>query len=465
MNERKNKLSKLAEEVLNLDRNTLLVNLRFMDMALSRLRYVESTEIRLSTDGAHMVYDPAYILQVFREEKEASVRDYLHVVFHCVYKHMFLHDMKQWDLWDLACDIAVEKTIHDLGLRSADAKRARQQEQVFNALNDALPVITADRIYLHYVKEGLSEEKTEEMRKLFYADNHILWYMDPQEKEQALGNGSDGNGDSGESSGDDDGDDDGDGDGGITEMSQSELEEDWQSIAEHMEMDLETFSKTKGNQAGSLMQNLREVNRETYNYEDFLRRFAVRGEVMKVDMDEFDYIFYTYGLQLYKNVPLVEPLEYKEVTRVKDFVIAIDTSGSTSGELVQRFIQKTYNILKSTESFFSRINLHIIQCDAKIQEDAKITSQEEFDAYLKTMQIRGLGGTDFRPVFRYVDTLIEQGEFENLKGMIYFTDGWGDFPEIPPAYDTAFVFIDDGENNYNVPSWAIKLILQMNELE
>ena len=107
-------------------------------------------------------------------------------------------------------------------------------------------------------------------------------------------------------------------------------------------------------------------------------------------------------------------------------MIAIDTSGSTSGSLVQTFVQKTYNILKSTESFFSKINLHIIQCDADIQEDVKITTQQEFDAYLKHMQLHGLGGTDFRPVF----------ENEN--------------------YTAA--------NNYEIPSWAMKLVLREEEV-
>ena len=163
-------------------------------------------------------------------------------------------------------------------------------------------------------------------------------------------------------------------------------------------------------------------------------------------------------------MPLIEPLEYKEVKRIREFVIAIDTSGSVAGETVQRFVQKTYNILKSTESFFSKINLHIIQCDADVQEDAKITSQEEFDEYLKTMKLRGLGGTDFRPVFRYVDELIRNREFTNLKGLIYFTDGYGTFPEKMPDYQTAFVFLDDEYNNPDVPPWAIKLVLQKEEI-
>ena len=163
-------------------------------------------------------------------------------------------------------------------------------------------------------------------------------------------------------------------------------------------------------------------------------------------------------------MPLIEPLEYKEVKKIKEFVIAIDTSGSVYGELVKKYVQKTKNILKQSESFFTKINLHIIQCDTKIQEDAKITSQEEFDRYLESMTLKGFGGTDFRPVFRYVDKMIKSKEFTNLKGLIYFTDGYGDFPERQPDYNTAFVFIDDDYNNPEVPVWAIKLVLQRDEI-
>jgi predicted metal-dependent peptidase len=158
-------------------------------------------------------------------------------------------------------------------------------------------------------------------------------------------------------------------------------------------------------------------------------------------------------------MPLIEPLEYKEVKLIKEFVIAIDTSGSTEGELVETFVKKTYNILKSMESFSKKINLHIIQCDADVQEHVKITSQKEFDAYIGSMRVLGLGGTDFRPVFELVDALIDKKEFENLKGLIYFTDGYGTFPKKKPDYETAFVFVEDDGFNVEVPSWAIKLVL------
>ena len=463
MKENKEKISRLARDVLTLDRNTLLVNLRFMDMALSRFTLLECKEISMGTDGQYLVYDPSHVLKVFKDEKNASVRAYLHVVMHCVYRHMYIHSLINENLWNLACDIAVEKTINDLGLKSTEVNKAMRQAIVLSRLSKDLNIITAQKLYYYFLDQELTENQITEWSELFHSDDHTLWQMGEAEKKAFLGiSESESNGD--EDSGDgDQGTGDNNSQTGQT-ITKAEAEAIWKDISEHMQMDLETFSKRQGTEAGGLVQNLREINREKYNYEAFLRRFAVRGEVMKLDMDEFDYIFYTYGLNLYGNVPLIEPLEYKEVDRIKEFVIAIDTSGSTSGDLVQAFVQKTYNILKSTESFFTKINLHIIQCDADVQEDAKITSQDDFDVYLKNMKLHGMGGTDFRPVFAYVDQLIDQKEFSNLRGLIYFTDGWGDFPQAAPEYEAVFVFVDDGMNNYDVPSWAMKLILQKEEL-
>ena len=449
--ERQEKLHLLAEEVLRLSRNTLLVNLRFMDAALSRLKPVVVEKTTFATDGRFLAYDPAHVLRCYKQEKTVPVRDYLHIVLHCVFRHMFVDPTILRPCWDLACDMAVEYSILSMGLNAASARREQQQRALLDKMKKEIGQLTAEKIYHYCLNKGLSLEQMADLRGAFYADDHSLWYMNDEEK-LALGLPAAGGGDSNSES-----------EAGAGETAIGSVE-DWAKVAHRMQVDMETFSKQQGDRAGNLMQNLREVNRERYDYTAFLKKFAVRGEVMRVNDEEFDYVYYTYGLSLYKNLPLIEPLEYKEVKRIREFVIAIDTSGSVAGELVQAFLQKTYNILKSTESFFSRINVHIIQCDAAIQEDAKITSQEEFDAYLKKMKLRGFGGTDFRPVFSYVDELRTKRELANLKGLIYFTDGWGTFPAKKPEYDAAFVFVDDGQNNYEVPPWAIKLVLQKEEL-
>ena len=456
MDEKTEKRNKLAEDVLRLSRNTLLVNLRFLDAALNQLEPLAAEGLTLATDGEALAYDPAYVLRMYRDEREAVVRAYLHMVLHGVFRHMFVHTLVDHHVWDLSCDIAAEYVIAGLGLRAATTRRELLQSSVYDKLKKEIGQLTAEKIYRYYLDRQLTAEKLAELRGAFYTDDHRLWYMTEAERALALGRPvrvtvtfEDG---------------DGEGDAGGLSVGVSPIEARWSEISRRMQMDMESFGKLQGDRAGNLMQNLREVNRERYDYTSFLKKFAVRGEVMKVSEDEFDYVYYTYGLKLYKNMPLIEPLEYKEVKRIREFVIAIDTSGSVAGEQVQRFLQKTYNILMSTESFFSKINVHIIQCDATIQEDAKITSQEEFEEYLKNMKIHGLGGTDFRPVFSYVDWLREKKEFQNLKGLIYFTDGWGTFPAQKPDYETAFVFVDDGQNSYDVPPWAIKLVLQKEEI-
>ena len=74
-------------------------------------------------------------------------------------------------------------------------------------------------------------------------------------------------------------------------------------------------------------------------------------------------------------------------------------------------------------------------------------------------------GTDFRPVFGYVNQLLKAKAFHRLKGLIYFTDGYGTFPAKRPNYEVAFVFLKEDYRDVDVPVWAIKLIIEPEELE
>ena len=470
------RMEAIAREVFSQVRTSIVMKMRFLDMAVFRLKPV-ATELTLGTDGDHLFYHPGWILKRYREEQECVTRDYMHVLLHCIFRHPFVNTLVDHDLWSLACDIAVDAMISEFRQPMMTVKAEAQRAQVIAGLQKDMKQLTAEKLYRRF----RDYPPDPAWSKLFRADDHQIWY-DRQELQalqlqaQGAGQGQQEQSSGGRGQGDgeqeqQDASTGSNADGSRPQegeassaSSMAGLREEWKDISEHVQMDLESFAKQQGYRAGNMEQMLAEVNRERYNYEAFLKKFAVMGEVMKINDDEFDYIFYTYGLKLFRNMPLIEPLEYREVKRIRDFVIAIDTSGSTSGELVQRFLTKTYNILESTDSFFSRVNIYIVQCDAKIQETVRITKKEEFDDYLRHMTIKGLGGTDFRPVFAYVDRLIREKAFTNLKGMIYFTDGYGTFPAKKPDYQTAFVFIRDEFNNPDVPPWAIKLILEKDEI-
>ena len=51
-------------------------------------------------------------------------------------------------------------------------------------------------------------------------------------------------------------------------------------------------------------------------------------------------------------MPLIEPLETREIDKIRELVVVVDTSYSTSGELVRRFLQETFDILIDVRAFF-----------------------------------------------------------------------------------------------------------------
>ena len=435
---------RLANDVLDISRNRLLVNLRYMNAALS-LHKRAIYDGTLSSDGDRILFSPEHVLRIYRDSREEITREYLHIILHCIFMHPFVGSRIDRPRWNLACDMAVEATIIELGLACTRSDREDRQRKYIREIKSAVKYLTAEKIYAWLGVQQYSEDKLGFMSDLFSPDDHSTWYVHedqshgsaPQARDHVSGPSQD--------------------------VSIND-EEQWKNIAKQIEMELEIFAKVRGDSAGTLIQNIRAVTRERCDYTEFLRKFAALGEEIRVSDDEFDYIYYTYGLKHYRNMPLIEPLEYREDRRIRDFVIAIDTSGSVAGEEVQTFLRKTYGILNQQGSFFRDINVHIIQCDAEIQDDTVITCTEDFDRYLETMEIRGLGGTDFRPVFRYVEQLLRDGAFTDLKGLIYFTDGLGTYPESKPPYKTAFVFADDGYRLPAVPVWAIRVLLQQDEL-
>ena len=202
---------------------------------------------------------------------------------------------------------------------------------------------------------------------------------------------------------------------------------------------------------------LREQGR--YDFTRYLRRFSTTQEELRLDLSGFDYIPYCYGLERYGNMPLIEPLETVESHKVESLVIAIDTSGSCTRPVVERFFAEIERILMRHDQFFRRMDLHLMQCDAVLQSDVAIHCREDWERYRRDLVVRGRGGTDFRPVFRRVEELRARGELKDLKGLLYFTDGDGAYPQKKPPYETAFVFSTRRALEVKKPEWIVPLVL------
>lgn len=106
-----------------------------------------------------------------------------------------------------------------------------------------------------------------------------------------------------------------------------------------------------------------------------------------------------------------------------DLVVAIDTSGSIKPTEIDEFLTEISNIKGQI-----RARVTLLPCDAKVNENAPWV-YEPWDELKLPDAVAGGGGTDFRPVFDWVD---RAGVRPDL--LVYFTDAEGPFPKSEPNF-------------------------------
>lgn len=420
----------LCTRILQNSRNELYLNMRYLDLSLSSLGFEMDPACRgLGTDGFVIYYHGEYLCDLYRRGRVLVNRAYLHMVLHCLFCHMDTMGRREGRMWNLSCDIAAESVIDGLYLKCVHIQTPPFRMDWYGRLRQRLQVLNAEGVYKTLEEMKLTERQLERLEAEFLVDDHQYWQLPPDAPKT-----------------------------GVVRQNQ------WSNNREKLQTEMETMGNQQDEDTKSLLEQVQVENRSRYDYRRFLQKFSVLREEMQVDEDSFDYVFYTYGLSLYGNMPLVEPLESKEVSRIEDFVLVIDTSMSCSGDLVRRFLEETYSVLCQSDSYFKKTNIHIIQCDDQVQQDRRITCRQEMEAYMQEFSIIGQGGTDFRPAFEYVNQMLGRGEFHRLKGLLYFTDGEGIYPVKRPVYDTAFVFVKEQYTDISVPAWAMKVILEPEQL-
>ena len=408
----------LASQVLHCCRNELYSLFPFLDGAFASLPAEAARDTRtVGTDGSRLLYDPGFAVTLFGDSPERLRRGYLHILMHCLYLHPFRRETCPEDVWNLACDMAVEQMLRKTGEPRLNIEESPVKEQCFAILGET--PLAAEAI-CRLLEEGAFPFPIPQMAAAFLFDDHSLWALQ-----------------------------------------KSGVEEAWRHVLAYT--NVQQQNRRIGTRAGSQSEQAGQLAQSRHDYRSYLRRFAVPREELELDMDSFDYIYYNLGLERYGNLPLIEPLEYREGHKLEELVIAIDTSGSCSRETVRSFLSETYGILSARENFFRRMEVYLIQCDCVVQSVAVIHSEQEWKNYSRDITIQGRGGTDFTPVFRYVDRLQQEGKLQNLRALLYFTDGDGCYPRVKPPYETAFVFFGRTEFMEAAPPWATVLLAEETE--
>lgn len=420
-------VASMARRAMELIRSELYLNLKYLNAALGALTPVPAEDLHnFATDGGSLCYDPAWVLSLYRSNRRYLPRAYLHSVLHCVFRHPWLRAGRDPQIWGIACDIAVENTLDHLGVAALDRPVGWLRQRTYRRVREACTLPGAGPIYRWLCT--LEEQELRTLSREFFCDSHRLWPKDPEAPAARM------------------------------------MGQRWEQLGRQTELSMQQAGSHAGQSAGTqTLQAQVEAAHSRRLYRDFLRRFAVWREEPHLDPDEFDLGYYSYGLRTYGNLPLIEPLESREVKKIRDFVIVIDTSESTAGALVKAFLRETFGLLRTGDSFFRRCNIAVMQCDDAVRELTFLKDLDALDRYAANLTLNGGGGTDFRPAFARIEELRQDGTLRDLQGVLYFTDGKGIYPQRRPSYDVAFLFLETGAPPPEVPPWAMKLMLSPEE--
>jgi len=374
------------EEKIAKAKARLVVRHPYFGLLASRLKAQPSDEVEaFLSDGRVLQYNPDF----FADEPVESVEFALaNSVMHHVLAHENRQQKRQGWLWQLATDYAINGMLKENGFTLPE--RVNFDERFAGKYAEEIYAILKDEIRNEDYNddasndEGFNEQNKNRMKEAQHPDNperqkDASRSLPPQELEP-------------------------------------EVEEMWQNA---MKEALEK-AQSQGREPGGIA------------------RFFTRGVSASVDwrselyhaLSRHKKSDYTY---LRPNKKMLSQNLYLPSTTSEALTVAvaIDSSGSVDETLLGRFVAELEALLLS----FPDTEVDLIVCDAKVQGVWRFVSGEVLDFSLK-----GGGGTDFRPVFAYIDEALPQTSL-----LLYFTDARGTFPDEPPMYETIWIVPEEAE--------------------
>ena len=224
--------------------------------------------------------------------------------------------------------------------------------------------------------------------------------------------------------------------------------------------------KKYGNWLGEREEEINAAKENNNCYTDVLKDF-MKEETEREDPYSIDLMIYSYGMELYQDVALIEPAEDCVPVDIGKLAIAIDTSGSCGGFVASAFLRELSNLLRDICSAGTTGELLLYQCDCDIAKKERISDLDSLKDDIETMSFYGFGGTAFEPVFDDIRLNEEQ-----VKGLFYLTDGYGSYPEYPPDYPVYFLvpytgqrYDEDDSLREFIPDWIQVLPIKISVSE
>ena len=385
-------------------RTSLILNHPFFASLALRLTLQEDTTCHTAwTDGKVFAYNPEYINILSQAKIEGLAA---HLVMHPACNHHKRRQSRDPKMWNRACDYAINWILLDAGFTLPDAYlyleeyRGRSAESVYQIL-----------------QQGQGEKDSTEDGEQ-EADGQNSEQEEEEEQVKPEQSDSDSPDDSGEEE-----QQTPDGDPGLSGEIRDALDGDSGNDRPSTETDWdEAFIQAVHNarEIGKLPIGVaclidKKINPKL-NWQELLARFIERSA-------RSDYSWLTPNRRYIHQGLYFPSLSNSELNRV---VVGIDTSGSIAPDELSQFAAEISGIMEQYPA-----SIHLIYCDIKVH-DYKVFERSDLPV---TINPKGGGGTDYRPVFQLIDR-----EGLDPACLIYLTDmECISFPEFEPDYPVVWV--------------------------
>lgn len=391
-------------------------------------------EIRISTDGRALVYNPNRLVRTFtRGDVKELKTQLLHVIMHYLRGDIFYYRQSvHKDINDVILDAQVYKTLVTIGaISDMGSVPAETEEGYYAGKYDP----EARKRILSYAER-------------YASDDHSLWLnsekWNKQQAKDASGSGGD-------------------------KCDKERWEIHVKLVFGSRAPDMETFRKSfdqlfkqvaLGNKAcldaDICLEADFTADKSRTDYRSLIRGMLENIIEEKETEETIDRNMYCYGLEMYGDVPLIEPGEdeciKKEISRI---AVAIDTSGSCYDRTACAFLGELGSMFREMAPYMNENSEVIVfECDSSIHKEDHYFLDDIGENTFKGRELLGGGGTSFVPVFDRIGELSRKDDDRPFKALIYLSDCEGEFPDKAPEYPVIFVVPSSYSEHVQVPDYV-----------
>jgi predicted metal-dependent peptidase len=388
--------------------NTLVLDQPFFAVLAMRLEQVETKEVpTFATDGKRLLINPDFCASLSDGE---VVTVLAHEVLHCALGHIWRAPAgADLQTWNLAIDNETNWELEKVNRQNRGVPPF-PWPSCGKVMEDRFEGWAAERVY-----KVLAEEKAQQKEDQQGQQGQGGGKGQQQKaggQGQNKGKGQQGQGQPGQ------GQQQGFGDIiPVKKDDQAQLKQEWERAV----IQAEKCGRERGDIPGAVKELIQEVTSTKVDWRNILRDFL--STTAKEDWN------FARPNARFEDTGFLMPSLYNE--RAGHLVFAIDTSGSTSSELLAEYIAEAQQALDE----LNPEKLTLVYCDAKIQHVQEYEPGDKIE-----LETYGRGGTDFRPVFNHFNKADEAPKI-----VVYLTDLEGTFPKEAPEYPVLWVTENHGQ--------------------